>query len=167
MEAVEEIYQIQADIYGENRSEIRSYYGFDLSCDEAVQIEMRDAFYSEFIGAVDAENSGIYVNVECAAAERNDFYALYGEFFLPGNWSSVSSLSAVRILIMYYKQIIEGYEDQSRFEILQKVGMTKREIKKSINSQILTVFFMPLLLAGLHMAFAFPLIEKSFRFSVW
>ena len=70
MEAVEEIYQIQADIYGENRSEIRSYYGFDLSCDEAVQIEMRDAFYSEFIGAVDAENSGIYVNVECAAAER-------------------------------------------------------------------------------------------------
>lgn len=159
MEAVEEIYQIQADIYGENRSEIRSYYGFDLSCDEAVQIEMRDAFYSEFIGAVDAENSGIYVNVECAAAERNDFYALYGGFFCLGIILGIVFICGA-VLIMYYKQIIEGYEDQSRFEILQKVGMTKREIKKSINSQILTVFFMPLLLAGLHMAFAFPLIEK-------
>ena len=64
------------------------------------------------------------------------------------------------VLIMYYKQISEGYEDQSRFEIMQKVGMTQRDIKKSINSQILTVFFLPLLSAGVHLAFAFPLIHK-------
>ena len=99
------------------------------------------------------------MNVECAAAERNDFYALYGGFFCLGIILGIVFICGA-VLIMYYKQIIEGYEDQSRFEILQKVGMTKREIKKSINSQILTVFFMPLLLAGLHMAFAFPLIEK-------
>ena len=61
---------------------------------------------------------------------------------------------------MYYKQIIEGYEDQSRFEILQKVGMTKKEIKKSINSQVLTVFFAPLIMSGIHMGFAFPLVSK-------
>ena len=59
-----------------------------------------------------------------------------------------------------YKQIIEGYEDQSRFEILQKVGMTKKEIKKSINSQVLTVFFAPLIMSGIHMGFAFPLVSK-------
>jgi putative ABC transport system permease protein len=61
---------------------------------------------------------------------------------------------------MYYKQISEGYEDVERFEILQKVGMTKKEIKRSINSQILTVFFAPLLFAGLHVGFAFPIILK-------
>ena len=63
-------------------------------------------------------------------------------------------------MIIYYKQISEGYEDQKRFEIMQKVGMTKREIKKSINSQVLTVFFLPLVTAGMHVAFAFPMISK-------
>ena len=61
---------------------------------------------------------------------------------------------------MYYKQIIEGYEDQERFKILKKVGMTKKEIKKSVNSQILTVFFLPLLMAGIHVGFAFPIISR-------
>ena len=64
------------------------------------------------------------------------------------------------MLIIYYKQICEGYEDQARFDIMQKVGMTKVEIRRSINSQVLTVFFAPLLLAGVHLAFAFPLIRK-------
>ena len=64
------------------------------------------------------------------------------------------------VLIIYYKQISEGYEDQARFGIMRKVGMTKREIRKSINSQLLTVFFMPLAGAGLHLAFAFPIIRR-------
>ena len=67
------------------------------------------------------------------------------------------------VLIIYYKQISEGYEDQSRFEIMQKVGMTKKDIKKSINSQILTVFFAPLILAGIHLAFAYPMIWKILK----
>ena len=64
------------------------------------------------------------------------------------------------MLIIYYKQISEGYEDQARFEIMQKVGMTKKDIRKSINSQLLTVFFLPLFFAALHMTFAFPIISK-------
>ena len=64
------------------------------------------------------------------------------------------------VLIIYYKQISEGYEDYQRFDIMQKVGMTKREIRKSINSQLLTVFFIPLLLAVCHLCFAFPMIQK-------
>ena len=67
------------------------------------------------------------------------------------------------VLIIYYKQITEGYEDQSRFEIMQKVGMTKRDIRKSINSQMLTVFFLPLVTAGVHLSFAFPLIRLLLR----
>ena len=64
------------------------------------------------------------------------------------------------MLIVYYKQITEGYEDQARFTILKKVGMTGREIRKSINSQVLTVFFLPLIAAGIHTAFAFPMVQK-------
>ena len=60
------------------------------------------------------------------------------------------------MLIMYYKQISEGYEDQDRFDILMKVGMTRKEVKQSINSQVLTVFFLPLVTAGIHLAFAYP-----------
>ncbi len=63
---------------------------------------------------------------------------------------------------MYYNEIYsrEGYEDQASFEIMQKVGMTKKDIKKSINSQMLTVFFLPLAVAGLHLCFAFPFLSK-------
>ena len=64
------------------------------------------------------------------------------------------------MLIIYYKQLSEGYEDAARFEIMQKVGMTKRDIRASVNSQLLTVFFLPLLFAGLHLTFAFPFISR-------
>lgn len=64
------------------------------------------------------------------------------------------------VLIIYYKQISEGYEDQARFEIMQKVGMTKKEIRRSINSQLLTIFFLPLIFAGSHLCFAFPFLQK-------
>ena len=64
------------------------------------------------------------------------------------------------VLIIYYKQVSEGYEDQARFEIMQKVGMTKPEIRRSINAQVKTVFLLPLGMAGLHLAFAFPFIWR-------
>ena len=64
------------------------------------------------------------------------------------------------VLIVYYKQISEGYEDWVRFQIMQKVGMSRREVKSTINSQVLLVFFLPLVVAGMHLAFAFPILEK-------
>ena len=64
------------------------------------------------------------------------------------------------VLIVYYKQISEGYEDRVRFQIMQKVGMSRREVKSTINSQVLLVFFLPLVVAGMHLAFAFPILEK-------
>ena len=67
---------------------------------------------------------------------------------------------AAAVEIIYYKQITEGYEDQARFAIMQKVGMDRREIRRSINSQLLTVFFLPLLGAGLHLTFAYPMIRQ-------
>jgi putative ABC transport system permease protein len=64
------------------------------------------------------------------------------------------------VLIIYYKQIAEGYDDRGRFEIMQKVGMSRAEVKKTIDSQVLTVFFLPLLAAVIHIAFAFKVITK-------
>jgi putative ABC transport system permease protein len=64
------------------------------------------------------------------------------------------------VLSIYYKQISEGYDDKSRFEIMQKVGMSRGEIKKSIRSQVLTVFFLPIVTAAIHIAFAFKVITK-------
>ena len=90
---------------------------------------------------------------------RSDFYATYGGLFFLGIILSIIFLCAT-VLIIYYKQISEGYEDESRFEIMQKVGMTKRNIRRSINSQMLTIFLLPLAMAVIHLAFAFPMIEK-------
>ena len=93
------------------------------------------------------------------AAVRLDFYSAYGGLFFVGILLSIVFILAA-VLIIYYKQVSEGYEDQARFAIMQKVGMDKRAIRKSINAQILLVFFLPLLLAGLHLAFAFPLVWR-------
>lgn len=102
---------------------------------------------------------GGFSSLESRSRERAEFMALYGGLFYLGILLSIVFLAAA-VLIIYYKQISEGYEDQRRFEIMQKVGVTKKEIRKSINSQMLTVFFLPILGAGLHICFAFPIIEK-------
>ena len=106
----------------------------------------------------------MYMEGEChisslLAERREGFMELYGSLYFLGIMLSFVFLFAV-VLIIYYKQISEGYEDQSRFQIMQKVGMTKKDIRKSINSQMLTVFFAPLVFAGIHLGFAFPFIWR-------
>lgn len=108
--------------------------------------------------SIEGELFGSY-SIECLDVVRSTFFEMYGGLFFLGIMLSVVFLFAA-VLIIYYKQISEGYEDQSRFEIMQKVGMTKQEIKHSVNSQILTVFFLPLVFAGLHLSFAFPIVFR-------
>lgn len=86
-------------------------------------------------------------------------YPMIAGFFFLGAFLGILFTIAT-ILIIYYKQISEGYEDKERYEIMQKVGVSRREIKSSISSQILTVFFLPLITAGLHTAVAFPIIRR-------
>lgn len=137
------------------------FYGFDLDCDDETQEhiakDLRTGLRDMEIAA--GEDEFFHVLLESAAQERADTYGLYGGLFFLGILLGVVFILAA-VLIIYYKQICEGYEDQSRFDIMQKVGMTKGEIRRSINSQVLTVFFLPLLMAGVHLAFAFPLIRK-------
>ncbi|MCH5297784.1 MAG: ABC transporter permease [Ruminococcus sp.] len=136
------------------------YYQFDTGLEAEQQTDLRDKIDSVLTSYESHEAHNFsYARIEGREANRDSFYSLYGGLFYLGIVLSLVFLIAA-VLIIYYKQISEGYEDQSRFEIMQKVGMTKREIRKSINSQLLTVFFLPLILAGVHLAFAFPLISK-------
>lgn len=98
------------------------------------------------------------LNVDTRSLCRRDYLSLFGGlFFLGMVLGPLFSIAAV--LIMYYKQICEGYEDAERFAVMRKVGLTDAEIRRSVNSQVLTVFFAPLLMAGLHMLFAMPMIR--------
>ena len=87
------------------------------------------------------------------------YYTLFGGIIVLGGLLSVVFLASA-VLIIYYKQIVEGLEDAERFRVLRKVGMEDAQIKKTINAQILLVFFMPLALAGLHLTCAYPMISK-------
>ena len=89
----------------------------------------------------------------------NSYYTLFGGIIVLAGVLSIVFLASA-VLIIYYKQIVEGLEDVKRFEVLRKVGMDDTQIKKTINSQVIFVFFMPLILAGIHLLFAYPMISK-------
>lgn len=139
---------------------INRFVGYDLEATDQQQTDVFSEIYDWLrTSQVNSADGSMYVYVEGSANEKLEFFGIYGGLFFLGIILGIVFIFAA-VLIMYYKQVSEGYEDQSRFEIMQKVGMTKREIKKSINSQMLTVFFMPLIAAGVHLAFAFPMIYK-------
>lgn len=139
------------------------HYNFDTNLNRDDQILLANdlsSTISDFFTQSYKQNTGIMrCQFESRAANYEEFLADFGSLFYLAIVLSIVFLIAA-VLIIYYKQISEGYEDQARFDIMQKVGMTKREIKKSINSQLLTVFFLPLVGAGIHLIFAFPMIRK-------
>ncbi len=139
------------------------YLGFDTGLSAAEQDAVSAAVVDRVAELNRAGTFGLKTTmVECREQERQDFLSLNGGLFFLGIFLSIVFLFAT-VLIIYYKQISEGYEDQARFAIMRKVGMTRRAIRKSINSQMLTVFLLPLALAALHLAFAFPIVEKLMR----
>lgn len=103
------------------------------------------------------EYSSMYT--QCRADDEEDSYSAFGGLLFLGLSLGILFMMAT-ILIIYYKQITEGYNDRERFIIMQKVGLSRSEIKKSIRGQILTVFFLPLIVAVLHLCFAFSIISK-------
>ena len=98
-------------------------------------------------------------SIESRELSRESFYELYGGFFFIGIFLGIIFLMATT-LIIYYKQISEGYDDRERYQIMMKVGMSRKEVKQSIRSQVLLVFFLPLIMAVIHLAFAFRIITK-------
>lgn len=88
-----------------------------------------------------------------------DYLSLNGSFFFLGLFLGLMFLM-VTVLIIYYKQISEGYEDKERFAIMEKVGMSRKEVKAAIASQVRTVFFLPFVMAAIHLAAAFPMLSR-------
>ena len=138
----------------------RLSYSFDTDLPAAEEIALCDTIGMRIRDMDISGAGGFHASyTECREEEREDFYGTFGGIFFLGILLSIVFLLAT-VLMIYYKQISEGYEDQSRFEIMKKVGMTTEDIRKSINSQMMTVFFLPLMTAVLHLAFAFPMVQK-------
>ena len=106
----------------------------------------------------DAKDSYSRTYVECRAQNRDEYYSLNGGLLFIGLFLGAMFLM-VTVLIIFYKQISEGYEDKERYAIMEKVGMSNAEVKRSIRTQILTVFFLPIGAAVLHVVMAFPMIK--------
>lgn len=136
-----------------NMDELSYYYGFDINGDQNDQINLLADLQKAIKGI------GIEGYAEGPVSERESFYSAYGGLFFLGLFLGFLFIMAT-VLIIYYKQIIEGYEDKERFEIMQKVGMSHGEVKKAIKSQVLMVFFLPLVTAIIHIAFSFKVITK-------
>lgn len=153
MGELQEICAKQQEVYGEISTDISRFYGFDSDTDEEAQKQ----FYYELVEALKSRN--LNTHTESRAEARMDFASLYGGLFFIGIFLAVLFVTAT-VLIIYYKQISEGYDDKDRFAIMKKVGMDQREVKAAIRSQVLTVFFLPLFVAGIHVMAAFPLISR-------
>ena len=135
------------------------HFDLDSEADTDTQEKLVKTLRSEAMKLTGKDFYGMSsLNVDTRALCRRDYLSLFGGlFFLGMVLGPLFSIAAV--LIMYYKQICEGYEDAERFAVMRKVGLTDAEIRRSVNSQVLTVFFAPLLMAGLHMLFAMPMIR--------
>ena len=145
-----------ADPVGEpNDGPLRVYVGCNL--DEDADAGLFAA--SVAVGTRDLDLSSSWSFTDDCRTGRTDFWASLGGFFFIGLFLGSLFLMAA-VLIVYYKQISEGYEDARSFVIMQQVGMTEAEVKDSIRSQISLVFFLPLLAAACHTAGAFPMTKK-------
>lgn len=135
------------------------YFDLDSEADTDTQEKLVKTLRSEAMKSTGNDFYGMSsLSVDTRLLCRMDYLSLFGGlFFLGMVLGPLFSIAAV--LIMYYKQICEGYEDAERFAVMRKVGLTDAEIRRSVNSQVLTVFFAPLLMAGLHMLFAMPMIR--------
>ena len=149
----ETINQRQKTIYGDKAKYPTYFYSFNLDGNDDFKIEY-GATFKELLA-----NSTNYIYIEQKAVILNEFISLYAGLFFIGIFLSLVFIIAT-ILIMYYKQVSEGYEDKKRFEIMRNVGLSTKDIKKSISSQILFIFFLPLITAGIHISFAFPVINR-------
>lgn len=139
----------------------RGQYDFDAS-DEALAAMADDYFAASSEG--DGVDAGYYdvLRIDLRSETERDVYGLSGGFLFLGVFLGIVFLMAT-VLIIYYKQVSEGYEDNARFEIMRKVGLSEREARRAIRSQILTVFFMPILVAAIHIAFDFNLVVLLLR----
>ena len=154
---LEAIYQQQLQAKdGEIGLVSKIYWGYSMDFDGATKDQIT-RLYDLLLGNVltDAGDGSF----SCRDVQESEFYALYGGLLFLGLFLGLLFLMAT-VLIIYYKQISEGYEDKERFAILEKVGMSQQQVRTAIRSQVRMVFFLPILGAIIHLAASFKMISK-------
>ena len=159
-QVLEKINGLQREAYGD-RASTENYSLYANLSGEKQQKAACGKRLEELLGAYnqDKGEEGLAVSINVKEEQREGFLIFCGGFLFLGVFLGFVFLMAT-VLIIYYKQVSEGYEDKERFEIMQKVGMGPREVKASIHSQILKVFFLPLVMACIHLTMAFPMLNR-------
>ena len=157
------IYRAQKEAYGDFASEYASRVSVTFADEEAAAAagEALGAEIRQKAGALFAPD-GCAVTLDTKWDSLRSILEMYGTFLFLGILLGFVCLFST-ILIIYYKQISEGYEDRERFQIMEKIGMEPREVKKTIGNQLLLQFFLPLATAALHTAAAFPILLRLLR----
>jgi len=160
--ALDRVWRLQYDALGEFAATLSTVLLVDLDCTNDQELALMDAWTDATIQNEDFfSGTGTWESwrVESRAEMAVDGYSMAGGFLFLGIVLGVVFLMAT-VLIIYYKQVSEGYEDQGRFEIMRKVGLSQRQVKSSIQSQVLTVFFLPIVVAAVHILFDFNLVAR-------
>ena len=147
----------------ENQAENHYYMGFESSLSEEEQVDSQETFLS---GSFESElwESNILpdgtnaISLAYRAYATRNFFSFAGSLFFIGLLLSLTFLMAV-VLVIYFKQISEGYEDRDRFVIMTKVGLDENQARQSIRKQLLMVFFLPIFLAIVHLGFAYKMLS--------
>lgn len=152
---MERLWQLQKDIYQENSSSISRQVRLDIDGDS----EQKKECFENIKTALGPEQAKARILIDSRQSSLDEFYQIYGGFLFLGLFLGILFLM-ITVLIIFYKQISEGYDDKERFSIMEKVGMSNDEVKATIRSQVRTVFFLPILMAAIHVGMAFPMIKR-------
>ena len=152
---MERLWQLQKEIYQENSSSISRQVRVDIDGDS----EQKKECFENIKTALGPEQAKARILIDSRQSSLDEFYQIYGGFLFLGLFLGILFLM-ITVLIIFYKQISEGYDDKERFSIMEKVGMSNDEVKATIRSQVRTVFFLPILMAAVHVGMAFPMIKR-------
>ncbi len=169
-EALQAVYEAQREAYGSNASGITEkicvkFTDREKACEAGPELEDEiSRGVRDFAAAQPdaAEFLGIGYFTDTVWKGRDEIHGMNGSFLFLGILLGLVCLFATA-LIIYYKQISEGYEDRNRYQIMEKIGMSQKEVRESIRSQVRKVFFLPLAAAGVHVCFAFPMVLKMLK----
>lgn len=152
---MERLWQLQKEIYQENSSSISRQVRLDIDGDS----EQKKECFENIKTALGPEQAKARILIDSRQSNLDEFYQIYGGFLFLGLFLGILFLM-ITVLIIFYKQISEGYDDKERFSIMEKIGMSNDEVKATIRSQVRTVFFLPILMAAIHVGMAFPMIKR-------
>mgnify|MGYP004595840673 FL=1 len=159
MDTLTQIFDLQKEVYGDRAFTFRNTIGFDFDGTKQQKIDCVNKINKYLVSDAKKEIGSGTAYVEGRAENEEAVYTLYGGLFFLGIFLGAMFLM-VTVMIIFYKQTSEGYDDKDRYEIMEKVGMSNAEVKKSIQSQVRMVFFLPIVTAAIHVAAAFPMLRR-------